>query len=99
MKQGTGGRTGEGKGAVDGEDTGMATNIAELAVGVTGEDLAAIAAEELDGAPGGNGLDGDIVKGTKRSTRRRRRGGERGYHHASLLFFQVQFGSLWLVNR
>lgn len=40
----------------------MAAYVTELAVGVTWEDLAAVAAEELDGA---RGLDGDVVEGAK----------------------------------
>lgn len=47
--------TGEGDGAVDGEDAGLAGDVTELAVGVAGEDLAAVAAEELDGGGGGGG--------------------------------------------
>lgn len=33
---------------MDGEDAGFAAEITKLAVGITGEDFAAVAAEELD---------------------------------------------------
>lgn len=51
--------TGEGDGAVDGEDAGLTAVVAEHAVGVAGEDFAAVAAEELDG--GGVGFEGEVV--------------------------------------
>lgn len=41
--------TREGNGAVDRKKAGFATVITELAVGITRENLAAVAAEELDG--------------------------------------------------
>lgn len=40
--------TGERDGAVNGEDTSLAAVITELAVGETGEDLAAVTTEELE---------------------------------------------------
>lgn len=46
---------GKGNGAIDGEDAGLAAEVTELAVGVTGEDFAAVATEELDGGVGGGG--------------------------------------------
>lgn len=42
---------------MDGEDTGLAAEVTELAVGITGEDFAAVATQELDGAGGGGGSD------------------------------------------
>lgn len=48
---------GKGNGAINGEDAGLAPEVTELAVGVTGEDFAAVATEELDGG-GGGGADG-----------------------------------------
>ena len=38
--------TGEWNGAIDGEDAGVAAEVAELAVGVAREDFAAVATEE-----------------------------------------------------
>ena len=40
--------TGKGNRAGNGEYTGFAAKVTELAVGVTGEDFAAVAAEEFD---------------------------------------------------
>lgn len=72
---------------MDGEDAGVAADVAELPVGVTGEDAAAIAAEELDrprrrgGGVGGlgDGRGGDVVEGAERGARRG--GRRRGPHH------------------
>ena len=51
-----GGFTGEGSGAREGEDAGVAAKVTELAVGKTGEDFAAVAAEEFEVvAMGGRG--------------------------------------------
>lgn len=41
------GRTSEGDGAIDGENAVEAADVAELAVGAAGEDLAVVATEEL----------------------------------------------------
>jgi len=50
--------TGEGNKAVDGEDTGVASEVAKLAVRITREDSATVTAEEFDGGLGrfGSGL-------------------------------------------
>lgn len=50
LKNGEGGKelTGKRNGGVDGEDTGVAAVVAELPVGITGEDAAAVAAEEFE---------------------------------------------------
>ena len=40
--------TGEWNGAIDGEDAGVAAEVAELAVGVAREDFAAVATEEFE---------------------------------------------------
>lgn len=45
--------TGKGNGAGNGEDAGFAAEITELAVGITGEDFAAVAAEEFESEFGG----------------------------------------------
>lgn len=45
--------TGKGNGAVNGEDAGFAAKITELAVWITGEDFAAVAAEEFESEFGG----------------------------------------------
>ncbi|KAK4779643.1 hypothetical protein SAY87_015749 [Trapa incisa] len=47
--------TGKGDGAADSEDASFAAVVTELAIRVTGKDLAAVAAEELDGGGGGRG--------------------------------------------
>lgn len=50
--------TREGNGAVDRKKASFATVITEFAVGITREDLAAVAAEELDG---GSRSEGECV--------------------------------------
>ena len=54
--------TGEGDGVVDGEDTGFATLVTELAVGITGEDFSAVTTEELEGGGG----EGEVAVGVER---------------------------------
>lgn len=45
----------------------MATLVTEDAVGITGEDFAAVAAEELDGGDGGGvGFEGEVVSVERR---------------------------------
>jgi hypothetical protein len=51
-------RTVEVEGAMDGEDAGVAADVAQLAVVAAGQDLAAVAAEELDDAAVGRKLVG-----------------------------------------
>lgn len=53
--------TGKSDGAVHGEDTGFAAVVTELAVRVTRDDLATVAAEELDGG-GDGGREGRRVR-------------------------------------
>lgn len=45
--------TGKGNGAGNGKDAGFAAEITELAVGITGDDFAAVAAEEFESEFGG----------------------------------------------
>lgn len=54
----------EGNGAVDGKKASFAAVISELSVGITREDHAAVAAEELDG---GRRFEGESVAVERRS--------------------------------